>query len=137
MDRIVEDAEDRRSERPLKELLGELIRDFVLLLRQEAELAGSEIAQGFGRLGNGAVTLGLGGLIAFAGFLCLLAAAIMALALVLPLWAAALVVGGVALVVGVLLAFIGRSRMRAEKLVPRRTLKSLEDNIRWAKERWP
>ena len=137
MDRVVEDEEDRRSERPLKDLLGELIRDFLLLFRQELELAGSEIAQGVGGLGSGAVLLGVGGLVAFSGFLYFLAAATMALSLVLPGWAAALIVGGVVLAVGAAVMLFGKSRMRAERLVPRRALKSLEDNIQWARKRWP
>ena len=124
----------RQAERPVGGLLSDLARQTGLLLRQEVALAKSELFQKMGQLGTGAGMLAAGGLVAFAGVLCLLAAATLGLAIVLEPWLAALIVGVVVLVLGGLLAWLGKSRMQAENLVPQRTIRSLKDDAEWARE---
>jgi hypothetical protein len=63
-----------------------------------------------------------------------MAAAMKGLAVVLPDSVAALVVGGAVLLIASILALVGRAKMRAESLVPSRTIKSLRDNALWARE---
>ena len=74
-----------------------------------------------------------GGIVGFAGFLILLQALVAWLAGVLDSTAlAALVVGGAALLVGVGLVLLARSRLKAETLVPRRTVESLRQDAQLA-----
>jgi hypothetical protein len=124
-----------RPERSISGLLSDLARDSSRLLRQEVDLAKAELAEKVGAVGAGGALLAAGALIALAGFLVLLAAAVLGLSMVLEPWLAALVVGVAVLLVGAILALVGRSRLRAAALVPRRTLRTLEDNAQWAKER--
>lgn len=97
-------------------------------------LARAEIVDKFAELGIGAGLVAVAGALAFAGLLYLMAAAMIGLAMVVPLWAAALIVGGVALLIAGALAMVGRAKMRANDLVPTRTIKTLRDDAVWARE---
>ena len=121
-------------ERSFGGLLADLARDLSRLVRQEMALARAEIVDKFGELGIGAGLVAVAGALAFAGLLYLMAAAMIGLAMVVPLWAAALIVGGVALLIAGALAMVGRAKMRANNLVPARTIKTLRDDAVWARE---
>lgn len=128
-----DEEKPRHRQTSVGSLLSDTARNFSLLVRQEIALAKKEVLGKFGQLGTGAGLLAAGGALAYAGLFCLLAAAIAALAYVLPVWAAALVIGAVVLVVSAVLALAGRSRMRADTLVPQRTLHSLKEDAEWAR----
>jgi hypothetical protein len=121
-------------ERSIAALLSDLARDTSFLIRQEMALAKAEIAKAVANLGTGVGLLVAGALVAFVGLIFLCLAAVYALTLVLPNWAAALIVGGVVLALGVGLALIGKRTLSGDKLMPRRTLRSLKDDAEWAKE---
>jgi hypothetical protein len=121
-------------ERGIASLLGDLARESTRLLRQEIALAKSEMTAKLAQLGIGAGELVAGALILHAGFLVMLAAAVLGLSLVFPPWAAALIVGGIVLVVGLGVVLKGRRDMRAESLMPGRTLRTLREDADWARE---
>jgi fatty acid desaturase len=123
-----------KSDRPVTALLSDLVNEIALLFRQEATLFRTELTEAMGRAGRGAATLAVGGVLALGGFLVLLAAAVLGLATVLPPWLAALIVGVVVLALGAILLLVGKSRLDAEALVPRRTLRSLREDQIWLKE---
>lgn len=123
-----------KQERSIGGLFSDLARETSLLIRQEIALAKAELLAGFGTLGTGVALLVAAGLVAFAGFLAVLAAAVLGLMKVVEPWLAALIVGGIVLVVGAALGWIGKRRLSAEALVPRRTIRSLKDDAEWAKE---
>jgi len=123
-----------RSERSIAGLFGDLARESTRLLRQEIALAKSEMLAKLSPVGRGAGELVAGGLILYAGFLVLLAAAVLGLSKVVPSWAAALIVGVVVLLVGLGVALKGRHDLKAEKLVPDRTLRTLREDAEWARE---
>jgi len=125
----------REHEGSVGGLFSRLGRELGLLVRQEIALAKSEITGKFGQLGAGAGLLATAGVLAFAGLLYLMAAGMAALALIVPVWAGALIVAGVALVIAGILAYIGRTKMQADALVPDRTLKTLKDDARLAQEK--
>jgi len=124
----------RAADRPIGTLLSDLARQSGLLVRQEVALAKAEVLGKFGQLGSGAGFLAAGGMLCFAGLLYLMAAAVLGLAIVLAPWLAALIVGVVALVIGGAVAWLGKSRMQSDNLVPRRTIRSLKDDAEWARE---
>ena len=124
-------ASRRRSARPVAALLSDLANETITLIRQEIALFTAELQEKFGRLGRGAVTVAAGGLIAFSGWLALIAAAVLGLGQAVSPWLAALIVGLVVLALGVGLLFFGKSRINADKLVPRRTLNSLREDEAW------
>jgi hypothetical protein len=123
-----------RQERSLGALFSDLASETSLLIRQEISLAKAEVSAKVGAFGAGIGMLVAGGLIAWSGLLVLLAAGVLGLSKVVEPWLAALIVGGAVLVIGAGLAFIGKGRMSADKLVPHRTIRSLKDDSEWAKE---
>jgi hypothetical protein len=130
----VERFPPRPAERPVSSLLSDLARQTGLLLRQEVALAKAEMIGKLTQVGTGIGMLAAGGLVAFAGFIYVLAAAMFGLGMVVDLWLAALLVGVVVLLLGGMLIWIGRARLQAENLAPRRTIRSLKDDAEWARE---
>ena len=125
-----------RDERSLGELFGELARETGTLVRQEVELAKTEMTHRATRAGRDLGSLAVGGAIAYAGFLTLLAALVGALAdaFDMPLWLAALIVGVVVAAVGYLLVQRGLTALRSHGLAPRQTFETLKEDVEWAKE---
>ena len=123
-----------RDERSLGELFGELARETGTLVRQEVELAKTEMTQRATRAGKDVGSLAVGGAIAYAGFLTLLAALVAGLAIVMPVWLAALIVGVVVAGVGYLLVQRGLTALRSHGLAPRQTIETLKEDVEWAKE---
>ena len=110
---------ERREERSLGELFGDLARETGTLVRQEVQLAKTEATQTASRVGRDLGVLAVGGLVAYAGLLGLLAAAILGLvAAGLDPWLAALLVGAVVTVVGFLLVRRRAERAHARRLHP-------------------
>jgi hypothetical protein len=125
----------RGEERSLGELFGDLARDTGTLVRQEVDLARTELTQKASRAARDLGFLAVGGLVVYAGFLGLLAAAALGLvAAGLDAWVAALLVGGVVAVVGAVLVQRGLSALKREELAPRQTVETLKEDARWAKE---
>ena len=123
-----------RRERSVATLLSDLARDFSLLIRQEVALAKAEASEKVGQLGMGVGMMAAGGFVAFAGLIVLMFAGVYALSLVMEPWQAALIVGGVVTLLGLVLVFVGKSKLSADKLTPQRTIQSIKDDARWAKE---
>jgi len=126
--------QQRREERSLGELFGELSRETSTLIRQEMELAKTEMSDKAARVGKDIGFLAIGGAVAYAGFLALLAAVIALLAVKLPVWLSAFVVGAIVTGIGYYLVQKGRTALKHEDLTPHRTLASLKEDQEWAKE---
>jgi len=123
-------------ERPLGEVARDLTRDLSLLVRQEVELAKSEMAEkgrvaapGLGMIG-GAGVVGLMAAGALTAFLVLV------LSIVLDEWLAALLVGLALAAVAFLLAKQGKERVEeAGTPVPEQTIETVKEDVEWAKNR--
>jgi len=122
-----------RPEKSLSGLLSDLASETTTLVRKEIELAKAEMSQKVGEAVTGAVALAGGALVAFAGLIYLLLAGVYGLTRVMPDWAAALVVGGAVLLVGLVMVLLGKRKLSASNLQPRRTLETLQEDKRWAK----
>lgn len=125
-----------KDERSLGELFGDLARETSALVRQEVELAKTEMTQKATRVGKDIGFLVAGGAVAYAGFLALIAAIAIGLGqLGLPWWLAtllvALVVGGI----GGFLVMRGISALKQENLAPERTMQTIKEDVEWAKTR--
>ena len=123
-----------RSGRPVAALISDLAGETSTLVRQEIALFKAELNEKLTRIGVGAGALAAGGVIAFSGWLALVAAAIIGLSYVLAPWLSALIVGLVVIALGAGLALFGKSRLRADALVPRRTLNSLREDEAWIRD---
>jgi hypothetical protein len=123
-----------RDERSLGELFAELARETSTLVRQEVNLAKTEMSQKASRAGRHVGVMAAGGAVAYAGLLAILAALIVLLNNVMPLWLSALLVGIVVAVVGYLLVRRALDALKREDFAPRETIETLKEDQRWAKD---
>lgn len=121
------------------ELFGQLTRDMGLLVRQEAQLAKSEVQQKISRTSRDLVSLAGGGIVVLLGALALTAALILVLAgpVGLSPWLAALLVGAVLAAVGGLMLRRALQDLKQTDPTPRRTVESIKHDIQMAKEQRP
>ncbi|HEY4470096.1 MAG TPA: phage holin family protein, partial [Stellaceae bacterium] len=122
--RLEPDVEEPRGRfgRPVAALLSDLAGETSTLVRQEIALFKAELSEKLTGMGVGAAAVAAGGVIAFSGWLALVAAAIIGLSYVLAPWLSALIIGAVVMALGAGLALFGKSRLKADALVPHRTL---------------
>jgi len=124
----------QQDNRSLGELFSALAADTGTLVRQEVELAKTEMTQKATRVGKDIGFLLAGGAVAYAGFLAILAAIAIGLAqLGLPWWVATLLVGLVVAGIGGFLVMRGISALRQETPVPQQTIDTLKEDAEWAK----
>ncbi len=126
--------QERQDERSLPELFGELAGELSVLVRQEIELAKTEVTQKARNVVKDIGFLVAGGVLAFAGLLVLLVALAVGLGqLGVPWWLAFLLVAVVVLAVGAFLARHGLKQLKQQDLTPTRTIESLKEDKEWAK----
>ena len=125
---------DRRDDRSLGELFAELTKETTALVRQEVQLAKTEMSQKASEAGKDVGFLGVGGAIAYAGLLAIIAGIILALGELIPLWVSALVVGIVVAAIGYFLVRRGLNALKQGALVPEQTIQTLKEDKEWAKE---
>ena len=124
----------QQDNRSLGELFSALAADTGTLVRQEVELAKTEMTQKATRVGKDIGFLLAGGAVAYAGFLAILTAIAIGLGqLGLPWWVAALLVGLVVVGIGGFLVLRGISALRRETPLPQQTIDTLKEDAEWAK----
>ncbi|MHB1293695.1 MAG: phage holin family protein [Anaerolineae bacterium] len=121
-----------KEERSLGELFRDLLDDTRLLVRQEIELARTEMSQKLSQYAKDIAYIGIAGAVAYVGFMAIVAAAIIGLGAVIPMWLSALAVGVVLALVGYLFARRGMNGMKSRRLVPEQTVESLKEDKEWA-----
>ena len=117
------------------DLIGDVTADVSRLFQQQLELAKAELkeeAAKAGKAGEMLVAAAVAGLlvVVLASF-----AAVFGLAEVMPAGLAALVVGFIWAVVGVALYRGGRRRLRSISAVPRQTVETLKEDMKWLRNR--
>lgn len=121
--------------RSLAALFSDLTEQLTRLLKQEVELAKTELGTKVSSVGRDIGFLVVGGVVLFAGFLALIATVILVLTRVgLPLWLSALIVAVVVTTVGVFMVQRGLNNLKRTRLAPRQTIDSLKESKEWAKE---
>ncbi len=137
-------ATTMKEEKSLGQLLKDLTAETTTLLKQEVDLAKTEMGEKASRVGTNVGSVAVGGAILFAGALALLFAAVNALAEILDRLG---VPGTVSpwlspLLLGVGLALVGYSfvkkalaTLKQESVTPRRTTQSLQENKEWLKSK--
>jgi hypothetical protein len=113
--------------RSISAILADLVSQFTTLLRTEGQLARAEMSE---KLREIAVSVGLlvgGSVLLIPALVILLQAAVAALvAFGLAVGWASLAVGGVVLLIGLVLLAVGISRLKAQSLVPTKTIEQLQ-----------
>ncbi|WP_228942730.1 phage holin family protein [Nocardioides sp. Leaf374] len=121
------------GQRSLGEIVGDITQDLTTLVRQELDLAKTEMKQEAGRAGKGAGLLGGAGVAGSNLLLFLSAAAMFGLDAVLPLWLAALVVALVWGVVAGVLALTGKKALQQSNPQLPTTQRTLKEDASWAR----
>jgi TRAP-type C4-dicarboxylate transport system permease small subunit len=125
-----------KQERSIGELFGQLSQDMTLLVRQEVQLARTEMSDKLSRFTANLISVAAGGVVAYLGGLALVACVILALRDLanISLAVSALIVGAILAVIGWVMLQRGLKEMKRVDLAPRRTVESLKDDVQWAKE---
>ncbi len=124
-------AGDNRS---LGDLFAELTHETTTLVRQEVELAKTEMSHKAAEVGKDVGFLVAGGAVLYAGFLALVATVIIALAYAIPWWLSALIVSIVVLAIGGFLVMRGMDNLKKTNLAPTQTLETLKEDATWTKD---
>jgi hypothetical protein len=125
----------RTDDRSLGDLFGDLSRQLTTLIRQEIDLARTEMTSKVTTAGRDAALVGAGGAVAYAGALVLLGAIVLILVRMgVDAWLAALIVGLIAVAVGAVLINRGRSGLSNVDITPERAIETAKDEAEWAKE---
>ena len=135
--------ERAKDDRSLGQLLKELTSETTTLLKQEVDLAKTEMSEKASRVGTNLGSLAVGGGVAFLGALALLAAAIYGLTSVLDqfmslgvaVWLAPLIIGLILAAVGYSLVKKALETLKRESLTPQKTTESLQENKEWLKQK--
>jgi uncharacterized membrane protein YqjE len=127
-------VQDDPRARSTGDLVKDLSNQVTTLVHKEVELAKAEMAEKGRKAGMGiglVAGAGVAGLLVLGSFTAFLVAA---LALAMPVWTAALIVTAVWALTALVLALLGRARLRdAGKPVPEKTVESVKEDVRWLK----
>jgi len=126
--------QQQQDNRSIGELFAELARETSTLVRQEVQLAKTELTQKATSVGKDAAMIGAGGFVAYAGFLALIAALVIGIGNFIPMWLSALIVGLLVVGIGYALIQSGLSALKRVDPTPRETIESLKEDKEWAKE---
>jgi uncharacterized membrane protein YqjE len=124
----------QQDSRSLGDLFSTLANQTSTLVRQEVDLAKTELTQKAARASREAAMIGVGAVLALGGYLALVATLIIVLDQFMPLWAAALVVGLLLAGIGYLVIQQGLQALKRLDPAPRQTIATIKDDIAWAKE---
>jgi protein-S-isoprenylcysteine O-methyltransferase Ste14 len=125
-----------RGQRSFGELISDLFAEMTTLMRNEAELARTEISDNVASIGRGVGMVVGGAVLLIPALVILLEAAVSGLAVGagLPPYWSALIIGAIVLVIGAILLMSGINRMKTNHVVPRRTLHQLRQDVSTARE---
>lgn len=128
-----------RDDRSLGQILRDLRDETSQLLRQEVDLAKTEISEKVSRMGTNLGSVATGGAVLFAGALVLAAALTLGLIALfsqfmdrdVAMWLAPLLVGGVLAFIGYGMVTKALQALKQEGITPQRTTQSLKENKEW------
>jgi uncharacterized membrane protein YqjE len=123
-----------RMQRSVPEILEDIASNLTQIVQAEFRLAKTELKEGAEKAAVPGATLGAGLVLAFNGLGFLLLAAVYALSLVMAGWLATLIVGGVLMVAAGILIGAGGTKLKRANLAPGKTIRTLEENVQWAKQ---
>lgn len=126
--------ERQQDNRSLGDLFSELASETSTLVRQELQLAKTEMTQKATSAGKDIGMIGAGGALAYAGLLAVIAAVVIGLGQLIPMWLSALIVGLVVIGVGYMLVQRGLTALKQVNPAPSQTIETLKEDAQWAKD---
>jgi uncharacterized membrane protein YqjE len=125
----------RSEDRSIGALLANLANGLSTLVRQELRLAQAEASEKMSNATTGLIAIVAGLLVATCALLILLQALVIALADHMPASVASLIVGIVIAVIAFVMIWQGQRSLSAERLAPKRTMRSLRQDSRLVMEK--
>ena len=125
-----------RPERSVGDLFNELAIETGTLVRQEVQLATTELTQKAADVGRLSLRVVTGGALALVGLMTLAGAAVLLLGYVIPLWASALIVTAILGVAAYGFAASGLQAIKRADLRPNETITSLKEDKSWMKNQF-
>lgn len=122
------------SNKSLGELFSDLSGDLSNLMRKEVQLAKTEMSENISRTVKNAILLVVAAVFVVFALFALIVAAIYGLSTVVAPWLAALIVAGALLVIAGALAMIGLNALKKASLAPKETVRTLQEDVQWAKQ---
>ena len=122
--------------RSIPEIFTDVVNQFTGLLRKEGQLARAEMSEKITQVAAGLGLIVGGSVLLTPALVILLQAAVSALItnnIIKEPWAP-LIVGGAVFVIGIILLLVGLSRLRADALLPNRTIQQIQSDVRVAKQ---
>jgi putative Mn2+ efflux pump MntP len=134
---------ERKEERSIGQLLKELTQETSNLLKQEVDLAKTEISEKASRVGTNLGAVAVGGSVGLLGAIALLMAVIYGLGALLnnflspetASWLAPLIVGAILATTGYSMIKKSLDTLKRESLTPQRTTQSLQENKEWLRQK--
>jgi len=120
------------SQRSVPEVLQDIVSNLQEIVRSEFRLAAAEMKEQAAKAVRPAVTLGIGILFAVYALGFVLLSAMYGLTLVVAPWIAALAVGIIVGLPAIILISSGRNKFK-QMVVSQKTVKSIKENVEWAK----
>ncbi len=116
-------------------ILADLFAQFSALIRQESELIRVEMSEKAGQVGTGLTLAVAGAVLVIPAIVILLQAAVQGLEQTgLASYWASLAIGGGVVLIGVVLLMVGLNRLRAENLVPKKSIHQLQESVTMARQ---
>jgi Putative Actinobacterial Holin-X, holin superfamily III len=121
--------------RSIPQLFTDIVNQLTNLLRKESELARTEVSEKVSQATLGLAMVVFGAVLLIPALVVLLEAGVAALDRTgfAPYWSA-LIVGGGALLLGLIVMMIGLGRLKAERLMPRKTIEQLQQDASTVKQ---
>lgn len=126
---------ERKDDRSIADLLAELSRETSQLVKQEVQLATTELTGKARQAGSHVGVAAAGGALAHAGLLVFLAALVLGLSeLGITPWLSALIISVLTVGVGYLFVNKGLAGLRSTNVAPTRAMESLKEDARWTRK---
>lgn len=120
-----------QPDRPISEILENIVRNVQEIVRSEMRLAKVELRRDAQQVFNSTTWMAIGAVCALLGSAVLVGAAVAALAIVLPVWGAALLIGIALAIVAAVLIKVGSRRFSQAMQAPlAQTMESLNETMR-------
>jgi len=140
MDQPRQERAYTRAERPVYDrsipgILSDLLSQFTTLIRQESELARTEMSEKISRAAMGIAMAGAAAVLLVPSLVIVMMAGVYGIAELTgwPLWASALVVGGGFTLIGLILVMVGISRLKERALMPEKTIGQVKEDAAMAR----
>ena len=123
------------GQRPVSEVLRDVVCDVQDLFRSEVRLAKAEVSEQVDRGKSAAGKFGAAAITGLFAGMCLVVTCVALLAMVLPVWAAALIMTAILGGAAAWLYSRAKAGMRRFHAIPEETIETLRDDVRWLKQR--